>query len=655
MEDGIRMTMINRGLLVSLLLILAALAGCKTPAPALSDDPTIARITDPRARRQLQLGNPEAAADIYTERANRTSNPAQKQDYQLVAAEILFDRAMLEPGLVKLANIPQLLDSTELQHRRDILVAKSLLYSSEPEKALAALPDPGDVGTPLHRARVYETQAQSYHALQDPDNELTARIQLEKQLDNPTVIDRSHAQIWQLLTTQPLSTLHSMTTNVRGDTYQGWIELALAHAESGLNARRRGSDIEQWQERFPNHPANERFVANLYAPNRFGGFTIDGESIDQIAVLLPISDSATAVAAEAIRDGIIAAYNQSRSRQLTPTLRFYDIGENPAYVRAAYQDALADGADAVIGPLRKQAVAAIVTQRQVLVPTITLNTVDSAAAAGATSDAVANVIQFGLAPEDEARSAASRAIALSLKNAIVLQTDDSRGDREARAFQEAMYDHGGDVLHIAILPTEQYDYSEQIRDALLITESDQRFRSLSSTVGEKLFFEPSIRNDVDVIFLAVTSEQARSVRPQLDFFHATAVPRFGTSRVAALDDDEKSNRDLNTIFYADAPWVLRESLREDPLRREVLTSFPNAEGVYSKLYALGADAFNLVTNLDALGKGETLNGYTGDLQLTNDGRIQRLLDWAQYQNGKSVPIERIEAKPLEAIKSSSLN
>ena len=646
MNSPIRLCLIS-----CLLLAGAVVSGCAKTGPTLPDDPALSRIADPKARRQLQLGNPQAAANIYSARAQRTKDIPQQQDFLLIAGEILFDRAMLTPGLEKLSAVPPVLQNLALQQRRDILEAKSLLYSSDPEAALQALPAPTEVESPFHRARVYETRAQSYRALQDPDNDLTARIELEKLLDTDDKVDKNHGQIWQLLTTQPLSVLRSMTTNVRGDSYQGWIELALAHAESGVNSQRRATVLKQWQDRFTDHPANLRFVENLYQPNRFGGFTVAGESIDQIAVLLPLSSPATATISGAIRDGLIAAYQQTRSQQRRPVLRFYDVGDNPAYVRTAYENAIADGADAVIGPLRKQAVAAVVTQRNIPVPTITLNSVEAAHSA----TAISNIIQFGLAPEDEARAAASRAVALQLHNAIVLQADDSRGDREARAFQDAMFAYGNDVVHVAVLPKDQYDFSEQIRDALMITQSDQRFRALSRTIGEKLFFEPSIRTDVDIIFLAITSEQARSVRPQLDFFRAMNIPRFGTSRIAAIDDDIRANRDLNTIFYTDAPWVLRESLHNDPLRQNILANFPAADGAYAKLYALGVDAFNLITHLDSLSGGQRFAGYTGDLELTADGRIRRYLDWAQYQDGLSTPVERIEAPPLQTIHSGALN
>jgi len=50
-----------------------------------------------------------------------------------------------------------------------------------------------------------------------------------------------------------------------------------------------------------------------------------------------------------------------------------------------------------------------------------------------------------------------------------------------------------------------------------------------------------------------------------------------------------------------------------------------------------------------------LEGFTGDLELSGDGRIRRYLDWAQYQEGKSVGVERIEADPLRQILSGNIN
>lgn len=634
--------------LAASLLALTLLSGC-AGAPKQPTNPFNGRVTESRALRMLDKGKPIAAADFYTSRAARAKTPEAKQELQLIAAEILFDRALLEPGLLKLAELPEEMATPELQHRRDIVLAKSLLFNEQPTEAIAALPDPSIIVSALDRARVFETRAQSFNRLADPDNELVARIELENQLADVDIIDKNHQRIWTTLTTQPVSGLRALTTNVRGDTYQGWIALAMANASAGENPQMRAQKLDQWLALYPEHPASARFVPMIYAGNEEGDFTPPSDgTINTIAVLLPLSADRMSTVAGALRDGIVAAHQFASNQYNAPVLRFYDVGENPASVRTTYETAIAEGADAVIGPLRKPAVSAIVTLRDASVPTVTLNTVDASLTYGGGSP---NVIQFGLAPEDEARSAASRAIGLNLKNAVILQADDARGDREARAFQDEMFTYGGDVVHIAVLPTDAYDYSKQIKDALQITQSDARFKQLSRVIESKLFFEPDIRHDVDVIFLAVSSEQARSVRPQLDFFHAADVPRFGTSRIAGPDDDIKKNRDLNSIFYPEAPWVLRKSMQDDPLREEIMNSFPAADGAYAKLYALGADAYKVITSLPTLTEGKRIEGFTGDLELSNNGYIQRYLDWAQYQEGKSVNVKSVEADAIPMIQS----
>jgi len=288
-----------------------------------SNDPTLTRITDPAARRALQRGNPQGAADIYSKRALSTSDPAQQQDYLLIAAEILYDRGMSQPGLLKLANLPSTMATTELQVRRDIVQAKSSLYGSDPAAALTALPDPATVNDPLHRARIFETRALAYNVLKDPDNELQARIELEGMLNDDTIIDRNHAQIWQLLTSLPRSTVETLTTNVRSDVYQGWIELSLAYAVADPSQRL--NQLAQWRTRFPDHPANARFVAALDS-REAPASTIAGGEVTDIAVLLPLSDSRMGRVAAAIQDGIAVAHRFAQSRVRVPTVRFYDVG-----------------------------------------------------------------------------------------------------------------------------------------------------------------------------------------------------------------------------------------------------------------------------------------------------------------------------------------
>ena len=115
-----------------------------------------------------------------------------------------------------------------------------------------------------------------------------------------------------------------------------------------------------------------------------------------LALILPLS-GALAPTAEAVRDGFMAAALKTPNHL---PVRLYDSGNSNASSLAAYQQALREGASFVVGPLRKESIAAIAALGQLPAPVLALNYLDE------TAQAPANFFQFGLAPEDEARAAA---------------------------------------------------------------------------------------------------------------------------------------------------------------------------------------------------------------------------------------------------------
>src|SRR5690606_6411402 len=68
----------------------------------------------------------------------------------------------------------------------------------------------------------------------------------------------------------------------------------------------------------------------------------------KLAVLLPLSGD-LATAAASVRDGLLAGYYGERRTR--PEIRFYDTANASGGAIAAYNRAVADGADQVLGPL----------------------------------------------------------------------------------------------------------------------------------------------------------------------------------------------------------------------------------------------------------------------------------------------------------------
>ncbi|MGO2056188.1 MAG: penicillin-binding protein activator, partial [Halomonadaceae bacterium] len=57
-----------------------------------------------------------------------------------------------------------------------------------------------------------------------------------------------------------------------------------------------------------------------------------------------------------------------------------------------------------------------------------------------------------------------------------------------------------------------------------------------------------------------------------------------------------------------------------------------------RLMAMGVDAYELAIRFSNLAELDGLNGSTGTLYLSDDGRIYRELPWAKFQNGTPSPI-----------------
>src|SRR3546814_14841671 len=80
----------------------------------------------------------------------------------------------------------------------------------------------------------------------------------------------------------------------------------------------------------------------------------------KLAVLLPLSGN-LATAGASVRDGLLAGYyGEHRTR---PEILFYDTANSSGGAIAAYNKAVADGADQVLGPLGRDGVDAVLDRK----------------------------------------------------------------------------------------------------------------------------------------------------------------------------------------------------------------------------------------------------------------------------------------------------
>jgi outer membrane PBP1 activator LpoA protein len=286
----------------------------------------------------------------------------------------------------------------------------------------------------------------------------------------------------------------------------------------------------------------------------------------------------------------------------------------------------------VIGPLMREDVAAAAASVAAAPggpPLLALNFLPPPVAAPALAAPPAGFYQFGLSPEEEARSAARRAIADGRRRAVALVPDGDWGQRVVAAFREEFETGGGTLLATQTLRGR--DLGPAVRSALGIDASRSRHQRLQSLLGTSLVFQPRRRGDVDLLFAPGQPGVIRQLRSQLQFESAADIPMYSISDAW----DGRVDADLNGLIFTDMPWMIApRSGRSATLRSETEAAWGDLRG-RGRLFALGHDAWLVQDGLRSgrfgAGRGE-LEGVTGQLALDDSRRVQRGLRWGEIRN-----------------------
>jgi len=352
----------------------------------------------------------------------------------------------------------------------------------------------------------------------------------------------------------------------------------------------------------------------------------------KIALLLPFN-AQYKEASNAIRDGFLAAWYESSATR--PVIKIYNADNQN--IIDVYQTAVNDGADFVVGPLEKEAVATLIFSGRILVRTLALNQIDnpvSTAPAGPGNHLSSQLFQFGLLPEDEARVAAERAWFDGHANALIITPDSNWGDRIFNAFSSRWTALGGRVIEHVRIPMNVQDYSKPVKQLLNIDNSEQRAKQLTAALRRNIEFEPRYRRDADVIFLASSSAMAQQLVPQLRYFRADSFPTYSISSIYTGKYDPEANSDINNVIFSDMPWVIDPEREYSPLQQTLNKTWGQSESPYRRLYAFGIDAYRILPELGRLyTQSESFQGESGILKLTEQGQVKRQSVWAKFLNG----------------------
>ena len=566
-----------------------------------------AKVAESQSRVNQQLVNPytmSATEYLYLSK-NQTGN--EQQSLEIMASGRFIYDGQWQEGLKILSTINPW--SPELMREKNILLAKIDLMRQNAKAAIAKLASIHDVASmPLYyQVQYHEMLAAAYRTTSNVIDALNERIKLELLLPDELSRSNNRRALWLMLTTLPVEELNSFAVEaVTGSDLEGWIQLAVISRSNPESVQKTLNHLEQWKQHYPNHAGNaiiptslSQIEPYLFAPPK------------KIALLLPITGKLSGPGS-AVRDGFMQAFELAKKTSGID-VQVYDTDKTNA--SRLYQQAIAEGADYVVGPLGKADVTDVASMNHPI-PTILLNDIPYSVKQ--------NAYQFGLSPVSEAMQVAARARKNGHSRALIIAPANPWGDEVAAAFTNQWLASGGHVID-----TMKYSDTENITSAIkqLLHATESARPTRGHPVAQSTQAGSRRRHDFDMIFLLAYPSKARQIMPMLKYYYAGDIPVYATSAVYSGSPNTQKDRDLDGVIFCDMPWVFNHQMGSK--------NWPEQWNSYNRLYALGMDSFVLVTQLNQLLLFPAMgfSDRSGVLYLTPNQQISRILAWGRIKQG----------------------
>ena len=442
---------------------------------------------------------------------------------------------------------------------------------------------PGEDRQNLSLAKIQKLRADAAIQARWADYLLYSTALWHKQAHKPTIQAQIEEQAWAIVNSLPSQKIQTLANDSNPDI-QAWGSLHKAFASSKYEFNTELLNLKTFES---DAIYQKHLLAKLIAQKP------TPKAINQIAVLLPLEGKYRVVGNQ-IRSGIMKAFFASEQNV---TLKFYDTSELEN-VEATYNRAKEEGADRIIGPLRKEAIQQIASFHDDKM--LVLNTVNNSA-----------ITQFSFKSANQSQQMLQRFTHSGFKRIGILTNDNKHSLASATELQQTLLRYKDSAV-LSVYPDE----NPKLRDALgnLIHEnlSKERQNNLRWLIGEKLEFFPRTRADLDAIVIFDNAHRMAVFRPQFDFFELDT-PLYGDTELTPNSFQTiPENRDLNRVSFLTYPAVL------------------NPVDLTSAFEAFGWDSFQVTMQLENLQSGACLtSAKTGILSLDGN-QIKQQLIWVKY-------------------------
>ena len=506
-----------------------------------------------------------------------------------------------------------------------LLNAKIAKVNGQNELAIQWLEDPlaaeidatSDVGKDF-----LLTKGQTHITLNQPESAIFTLTQITEHWSGNTELTL-YEDLWSALLSLNEQQLSLIAEDSKSYELRGWIELARAFNSEETSIKKQLDAIDQWRRTWVRHSAAARLPQPLAELQSFW----ETRPTD-IALILPILQPA----GNAIYEGFLSAYYQElQVSQEVPKVSIYD-SSNVLSITKLYDEAISEGADLIIGPLKKSFVKELLEQGELPVDTLALNYADSLSSNK-------KLYQFGLAPQDEIMAVIELAWESGLRTAAILMPESEDYQKLQNFFEQSWTRKGGRIAS-KVNFQDGASYAEIVKRLMAIDKSELRSEKLLSLLPRRnMQFVPRRRNDIDFIFLVADPDEGRQIKPTLAFYFAENIPVYSIPSIYEGTHNPSGNSDLDGITFVDSPWMLRPN---DIQNRPIEVNLPQATGPLQRLRAMGVDSFRIYPRLQQFSSGNMslLRGATGQLLMDENRIFHRGLEAARFVDGIATLIEQ---------------
>ena len=529
-----------------------------------------------------------ASSEFYMDKLNQAQNAEDKETYKLLAARVLIAEnkvAQSEALLSELGalNNAQKLDRTLIEAR--IAAAKGA--NEEAESRLRTI----DLSklSPSQKARFYETQAVVAENRQDVIEAIKARIKMDENLTDVQRRQDNVDKSWALLRSANTGVINN-AADEGNPALGGWLTLIKAYNDNIRQPVQLSQALQNWKAAYPNHAAATLFPKELQSLLNF-----QQTNLSQVGLILPMSGEG-----QILGKTILSGFNDAKGNSSIP-VKIFDSSTTP--ISEIIAQAKQAGINALVGPLLKQNVDAIVANPAVVqgMDVLTLNTTPNA-------QAINQLCYYGLSPEDEAESAATKMWNDGVRNPVVAMPQNELGQRVGNAFNVRW-------------------------QKLTSTDANIRYYNLAADVP--YFFQEN-GADANALYVVANPDELAEIKGYLTNNNAANVKIYASSRSNAATNSADYAAQMNGVQFSDIPFFKESS----GTQYKKVAGSTGGEYQLMRLYAMGSDAWLLINHFNELRQvpGYRLNGLTGILSAGPNCNVERDMTWFQYQDANAVPI-----------------